>query len=241
MAAAPPERVESHGPEGRVFDLDAIAAALHELNLWRAAQMERAPQEESFYADAEHRMLHGYRFVDAMIARGETPLAYSGAELLLEINHLVLCGVSTKRRAEYARHMAETERRFYQNHEAGADGFFAWAAEQRHVSPVRLAARVYRRVVSAPQLFIEGNQRSATLIASFVLGRAGLPPLVRTPTGFGELAEISAQCKAHDRRGWTGFAWGAFLDWRLEKFIERRGDPVFLRPRPQTAATRAAV
>lgn len=214
--------------DGQIFDLGAIAEALHQLNLWRSADPEATPQEEAFYGDAEHRMLHGYRFVDGLIARREDPFVYGGSKLLLEINHLVLCGVSPKRRAEYARHMAETERRFYADHEAGADSFCAWAAEHRHLPAEKFAARVYRRVVCSPQLFIEGNQRSATLIASFVLGRGGLPPLVRTPVGFGELAELSAQCKAHDRRRWSSLVWGLFLDWRLEHYLARTADRRFL-------------
>jgi len=82
------------------------------------------------------------------------------------------------------RHIAATERRFYEDHECGADSFYEWVDENRGQKPLVFAAGVYRRIVGAPQLFIEGNQLTATLVASFVLGRGGLPPLVWTRTTF---------------------------------------------------------
>ena len=36
------------------------------------------------------------------------------------------------------------------------------------------------RILSKPQLFIEGNNRSGSLIVSYLLMRAGLPPFVLT-------------------------------------------------------------
>jgi len=43
------------------------------------------------------------------------------------------------------------------------------------------AAGLYIHIMSRPQLFFEGNHRSAILIVSFILGREGCPPFVLTP------------------------------------------------------------
>jgi hypothetical protein len=143
-------------------------------------------------------------------------------------NHLVLCGATPARRAEFAHHIAATERRFYQDHECGADSFYDWADENRRLKPLVFAAGVYWRIVGTPQLFIEGNQRTATLVASFVLGRRGLPPLVWTKETFDAFASLSAACKATDRRRLLSTIWSAALDRRLQSFIALTADTHFL-------------
>lgn len=90
------------------------------------------------------------------------------------------------------------------------------------------AAGLYRRIVGAPQLFIEGNQRTATLVATYVLGRGGLPPLVWTRDTFESFAYLSAACKATDRRQFLSVLWGAALDWRLQSLIAATADIGFL-------------
>jgi hypothetical protein len=47
--------------------------------------------------------------------------------------------------------------------------------------------------MSRPQLFFEGNHRSAILIVSFLLGREGYPPFVLTPTNAKALFDQSRQ------------------------------------------------
>src|SRR5262249_43544607 len=42
------------------------------------------------------------------------------------------------------------------------------------------AAGVYIRVLSEPELFIEGNHRTGALIMSYILARDGQPPFVLT-------------------------------------------------------------
>ena len=53
-----------------------------------------------------------------------------------------------------------------------------WYDLHRHKSAWKRAAGVFVHILSKPQLFIEGNHRSASLIVSFLLVREGLPPFV---------------------------------------------------------------
>ncbi|HUO55458.1 MAG TPA: hypothetical protein VMU18_11985 [Rhodoblastus sp.] len=213
-----------------MFDLDVISTALENLNLWRGEDQTATAEDIRNYVDAERRMLQGYAFVDDLLVDGRDPFAYGGSGLLLELNHLVLCGTDPARRKEFAQHIAATESRFYDDHEVGADSFYAWAQEHGHLAALPFAAQIYRRIVGAPQLFIEGNQRTATLVASFVLGRAGRPPLVRSAATFETFATLSAQCKAVDRRRWSHALWGRVMDWRLERFFAASADDRYLAP-----------
>lgn len=220
--------MEPQPARGRVFDLDEIGAALRSLRA-RTAQDIPAVADPGFGAqDVARRMLDGYAYVDALLDSGRDPFVYGGSPLLLEMNHQVLCGASPHRRTEFARHLAATQQRFYEDHLCGADSFYAWVERSQHLKPVAFAAGAYRRIVQAPQLFIEGNQRTATLVASFVLGRAGRPPLVATERTFGTLATLSAGCKAIDRRWLPSMPWGWFLDAQLQSFIDRTADARFL-------------
>ena len=57
---------------------------------------------------------------------------------------------------------------------------FNWYGAHRNESVWKRAAGVYVRILSEPQLFIEGNHRSGSLIVSYLLMREGLPPFVLT-------------------------------------------------------------
>ena len=120
------ERAWDQGPSGRVFVLDAIGQALEKLSGWNVDDDSLAPGAAPGFKDARRRMLNGYVFVDSLLAAGRDPFAFGGSHLLLELNHVVLCGTTPARRAEFARHIAATERRFYEDHACGADSFYDW-------------------------------------------------------------------------------------------------------------------
>jgi len=205
-----------------VFDLDAIALTLGELP---------TPPYEAVRGDTSRRMLEAYRYVDCLLASGQDPFAYGGSHLLLEMNHLVLCGPSPERRAEFARHIEATERRFYDDHLCGADAFYSWAAQARHFAPTGYAARSFYHIVSTPQLFIEGNRRTATLLASYVLGRAGSPPLVIDIETFPNYVSLCTASKAVDRRRLGAGVREWILVKRLQRLITRSGNTRFLASR----------
>ncbi|TVR83013.1 MAG: hypothetical protein EA405_05530 [Rhodospirillales bacterium] len=194
-------------PEGRVLDLEAIAGALNEL----ARQPSALPGDRSPLSQSElRRLVDGYAYVDSLLAQGVDPLALGGSGHLLELNHRVLNGVTPERRQQYRNHLETTENHFYTNHGGGADAFYDWVDRNRDQPPRRFAAGMMVRMVSTPQLFLEGNQRTAVLAASLALVRGGLPPLVMTVTNAARLSRALAVCKVIDRRTWTAF-------WRLRR------------------------
>ena len=179
------------------LDLPAIEAAL----LARAEVTARLPygaEEDAF--DAARRMADGYCRIDDLLATGTNPLQLGQSRNLLELNHIVLCGQTPARRSLHADHIGATEAHFYGDHEAGADSFYDWLSRQGGSRAVDFAARVYVRIVSSPQLFIEGNQRTAALCASHVLVAAGHPPLVVDLAIAAAFAPVASACRAVNRQ-----------------------------------------
>jgi hypothetical protein len=126
-------------------------------------------------------MLTGYAFVDALLTADIDTFAMGNLKNLLELNTIVLCGTDPTRREQYARHIEATERRFYEEREGGIQDVVEWCARHQRESAWNRAAGAYVRVLSKPQLFIEGNHRTGTLLMSYILMGAGQPPFVLSP------------------------------------------------------------
>ena len=136
--------------------------------------------------------------------------------------------MTPERRLEFADHIAETERWFYDRPGAGVAALFAWLQRHRTQAPVALAAGVFVQVLSHPQLFIEGNTRSAVLLASYVLARAGLAPLVVTAAHYPAYRTVVARCSAIDRASLTSAFTLSGATTRVSAFLVQSSDPRFL-------------
>ncbi len=186
--------------------------------------------------DVGRRLVAGYAFVDELLATGVDLFEHGHSAQLLELNHIILCGVSTERRAQFAAHLAATTAAFYAD-EAGALRELAdWLGRGRGYLPERLAAGAFIRIASAPQLFIEGNMRTATLFATYVLARAHCPPLVLTPRTFRPFLKLEDEVRVLDRRRWSFHLRAPLVARRIERFLANHADPALLRPAPGRAA-----
>jgi hypothetical protein len=123
-------------------------------------------------------MMDAYAFVDLLVADGIDLFAMGNLKYLLELNTRVLCGTNPARREAYARHTEATEQRFYDEREAGVQDVIEWHESHRDDPVWDRAAGVYVRVLSAPQLFIEGNHRTGAAIMSYILVHGAEPPFV---------------------------------------------------------------
>jgi hypothetical protein len=187
------------------LDLAGIEAVLQAVGV-RLAGADGVPARpgEPITPDVLRRLMEGYRYVDTLLAERVDIFAYGQSRHLLELNHRVLCGVAPERRIQFAAHLAETERRFYDAPDGGIGEVHEWLKRNRTKPARTIAAGLFVAAVSTPQLFIEGNRRTATLLASYVLARAGLPPLVVSPQDYPRFDEISERALAIDRRGFAG-------------------------------------
>lgn len=145
----------------------------------------------SMTGEALANMVEGYRFIDQLLAEGTNLFAMGNSGLLLEINALVLCGSDERYRESFRPHLEQTRRKFYDDAQGGVGALMEWREFHQHDNLWRRIAGLYIQITSQPQLFIEGNHRSAVLMVSYMLGREGYPPFVLTPENARELLEQS--------------------------------------------------
>lgn len=168
-------------PTTRRLDLLAIERSLREVQS-RFAELSRhfTEQRDPLSDEVLQNVLDGYALIDDYVARDVDLFDLQQVNLMLEINATVLCGRDPACRVEFAEHLAATEKHFFNNAEGGIKDLFNWYSAHRNESVWKRAAGVYVRTLSKPQLFIEGNNRSGSLIVSYLLMRAGQSPFVLT-------------------------------------------------------------
>jgi hypothetical protein len=161
------------------LDLAAVERSLRRvqrdfLAINKRLKIQRDPMSDEIVA----RMMAGYAKIDDILARRLDLFAYGHSTVWLELNKLVLCGNDGDLLRSYAKHIKATEARFYGGEEPGIGAIVEWYACHRKYSAWQRAADVYVRVLSEPQLYIEGNYRTGALLMSYVLARDGKPPFV---------------------------------------------------------------
>ena len=168
-------------PASHRLDLSAIEHALRKVQS-RFAELSQhfTEQRDPLTDEVLLNVVEGYALIDDYVARGVDLFDLQQLNLMLEINATVLCGRDPAGRQEYAQHLLATEEHFFNNVEGGIKDLFNWYGSHRNESVWKRAAGVYVRILSEPQLFIEGNNRSGSLIVSYLLMREGLSPFVLT-------------------------------------------------------------
>lgn len=163
------------------LDLPAIRRSLTTVQTHFVRLNERFVEPRDPFSDTVlENMLEGYALIDDYVARGLDLFDLQHLDRMLEINATVLCGSDPARRLEFEEHLAATEKHFFNNEEGGIKDLFEWYSAHRKESAWKRAAGIYVRILSKPQLFIEGNHRSGSLIVSYLLLREGFSPFVLT-------------------------------------------------------------
>ena len=166
---------------GKILNLAAIEAVLRNLQarfpeINKLLKSRRDALEDSLIEN----ILAGYQLVDSLVTQRLDLFAMGNLKLFLELNGVVLWGREEQDRAQAASHLAATEQRFYEQEGGGIRDIVEWYTLHRAESPWRRAAGVYVRMLTEPELFIEGNHRTGALIMSYILARDGHPPFVLT-------------------------------------------------------------
>ncbi|HEY7493664.1 MAG TPA: hypothetical protein VIH59_21450 [Candidatus Tectomicrobia bacterium] len=130
--------------------------------------------------EVRNNLLVGYRFIDMALASDADVLTPKRIASLLELNHIVLCGLNPQVRQEYHSHIVATVQRFYGHAVYNITDLLRWYDTHHGESSWKRAAGVYVRILSQPQLYIEGNHRTGALIMSYILARDGKAPFVLT-------------------------------------------------------------
>ncbi len=183
-----------------------------------------------------NNMLAGYAFVDRLLAERVDVFALGRLGFLLEINHLVLCGPDPEDRRHAHRHIEETERVFYDDMRGGIRHVMGWYERNANATVWRRAAGVYVQLLSEPQLFIEGNHRSGSLIMSYLLAREGKPPFVLTVDNAEAYFKPSTLIRLTPRTVLMGFWRMPRLITAFSTYLETAVDPALLVPITTAAA-----
>jgi hypothetical protein len=92
-------------------------------------------------------MMVGYELVDSLVGKRLDLFAMGNLKIFLEMNAVVLWGRDEQKRVEAARHLAATEKRFYEQEGGGIRDIVEWYTLHRKESPWRRAAGIYVRML----------------------------------------------------------------------------------------------
>jgi prophage maintenance system killer protein len=163
------------------LDLKAIEQSLREVQRAFPQINEILHSRRDSMTDAVlENMLAGYTFIDRAVAEDVDLFMLRHVTTLLELNHIVLCGVDPHIRQEYQTHIEATTQRFHEQEEFSINDILRWYYRHEQETAWKRAAGLYVRILSQPQLYIEGNHRTGALIMSYILLRDGKPPFVLT-------------------------------------------------------------
>lgn len=220
----------SRTPKLARFDLRAIEECLQKTQaVFEVINDRLKVHRDRLDDEVVANMVSGYAYVDELIRDGNrNPFALGSLHELLEINRLVLCGPLASRRNAYAEHLKATERHFYDEREGGVRDLVEWMEDHRRHGVWERAAGIYIRVLSKPQLFLEGNHRSGTLIMSYVLGRAGLPPFVLTPENAAPYFDPSTLITNTPKKSLTMLFRMPSMKKHFAAFLKEQSNPAFL-------------
>lgn len=173
-------------------------------------------------------LLAGYAYADALVADEVDVFAMGRLKHVLELNTLVLCGTSGVRRRTYRRHLEATTQRFYEERDGGIRDLVEWCAHATRRSVWERAAGAYVRVLSKPQLFIEGNHRTGTLLMSYLLLRDGQPPFVLTAANAATYFALSSMLRTTRKHGLMMMLRAPFVIRRLATVLRESADRRYL-------------
>ncbi len=184
-------------PKAKRLNLTAIETSLRavQANFEQINAALETPRDPLSDAVLE-RMLLGYQQVDAYLAEKVDLFALGHSALLLELNVRVLCGSDVSTRAQSASQIEATKEHFYGHHEGGVESVVNWVQGLNGASVHRRAASTYIHILSQPQLFLEGNHRTGSLVMSWILARDGKPPFVLSPQNAKAYFDPSALVKS---------------------------------------------
>ncbi len=212
------------------LDLCAIEASLRTVqdqfpSINASLDMPRDPLRD----EVLDNLLAGYEYVDYLLASDIDLLARGNSRHLLQLNTRVLWGRRNRDAEAFEIQFQETERHFYNDSSAGsARSLMNYAADHDGGAIWTRAAGIYVHVVSAPQLFIEGNHRTGTLIMSQILARAGKPPFVLTAHNAKAYLDSSSLLKGCHKSSLRGMLEIPRLHKQITRVIEQETDPRFV-------------
>ena len=213
----------------QVLNLGAIEASLRDLQahfpeINKLLRSRRDTVDDKLVAN----MVDGYELVDRLVAQHFDLFAMGNLKLFLEINAVVLWGGDARTSPQATRHLAATEQRFYEQEGGGIRDIVEWYTLHRKDSPWKRAAGVYVRMLSEPELFIEGNHRTGALVMSYILAREGRPPFVLTAANAQAYLDPSTLITKTRKHSFVAIFRLPKIKRYFAEFLKEQADPKYL-------------
>lgn len=198
---------------------DAIDDQLDALKIGR--------KDTRFDTVVRRRMVSAYKYLDYLLEQRIPPFALESLSFMMELNNRVHYGTNLKLRREYATAIRYTEEKFYRNVSVLLDWHRRHLARGDH--PMKMAAEIYVGIIGQPQLFIEGNHRTGSLIASWIDLYHGYAPFVLTPDNAIPYFVPSSEIKMFANRStWRGMSKLPKYKKSFRRLWERLVDPAYI-------------
>ena len=199
-------------------------------------------KDTPFNAGVREKMMCAYGLLDDLLAKGIEPFSIESLEDMCELNNLVHYGLDFRLRQEYTKAIRANEEKYYRN----IDPIIHWYENhmKREPHPLKVASEVYVAILGHPQLFIEGNHRAGSLIASWINMYYGYPPFVLSVKNAVPYFKPSADIKKFaDKSSWRGRSrlpkyrksfkefWEKHLEWKYvlknseSKNVKKKAEP----------------
>lgn len=212
------------------LNLPAIEASLNRVQqAFPRINAELSDRRDPLTDEVVANMIAGYRRVNDWLVDGVDMFRMGESDRLVELNRLVLCGEKdTNPEPAQADHLAHIRSHFYETAGGGIGGLMEWLASHRDDGIWKLAAGMFIRVLSQPQLFPEGNHRTGTLLAGYLLARNGQPPFVLTAQNARYFFEPATLIKYRRKQSLDGLLKLPKLTKRVARLLEGEADSEYL-------------
>lgn len=150
----------------------------------------------------KENMLNAYAYLDGLLEQKIAPFSQESLGPMLGLNSMVLYGQNHALMLEYGNAVEVNTVKFYDQ----IDTLIKWYQKHEGKSKTRkLAGEIYVTILGHPQLFIEGNHRSGSLIASWINCYNGYPPFVLSPENALAFFQPSSEIKKFvNKSSWRG-------------------------------------
>jgi len=192
------------------FNLEAVDASLKTVELhWTQIddELDRRGigRKDTFDDVVRMRMMSAFSYLDDLLSRQIPPFSTASIEPMLLLNHRVHYGTDRQLYSEYATAREATEEKFRQHIEPIQHWYEQHMQQGDH--PLKIAAEIYVSILGYPQLYIEGNHRTGSLIADWISVYHGFPPFVLSVENAIAYFAPSAEIKNFvDKSTWRGRA-----------------------------------
>ena len=157
-------------------------------------------RRDPFTDEVIANMVEGYQRIDDYLAKGINPFEVGHSKYMLELNHIVLCGRDNRGEQCYEKQLSASKKHFYSD-EGGIADVMDWLDIHNDSRAWLQAAGMFTRILSQPQLFIEGNHRTGALLMSYWLVSHGKPPFVLTAENARHFFEPASLIKKKKKKG----------------------------------------